>query len=112
MERLDQFGEQKGLKFTKRAEQPPRQPEPAPGSLSPESQEIYDKFIDRYAQVFDGVPTHPPEQEGGEAKRSNIGVPQAVRKMTQIYVPLLPNARQPEYDPSGAKFSGSYNLVW
>jgi phospholipase A2 len=30
-----------------------------------------------------------------------------------VYMPLLPNERTvPGYDPSTAKFSGSYNLVW
>ena len=30
-----------------------------------------------------------------------------------IYMPLLPNEREcPDYDPSTAKSSGSYNLVW
>jgi phospholipase A2 len=30
-----------------------------------------------------------------------------------VYIPLLPNERAvPGYDPSTAKFSGSYNLVW
>jgi phospholipase A2 len=30
-----------------------------------------------------------------------------------IYMPLLPNERAvPGFDPSTAKFSGSYNLVW
>lgn len=30
-----------------------------------------------------------------------------------VYMPLLPNERAvPDYDPSTAKFSGSYNLVW
>lgn len=77
-----------------------------------EAQAIYDKYAGQYAQVYDGVPLSPPETEGGEPKRSKIGVPQAVRKMTQVYVPLLPNARQPEYDPMNAKFSGVSNLVW
>ena len=30
-----------------------------------------------------------------------------------IYMPLLPNEKAvPDFDPSTAKFSGSYNLVW
>jgi len=30
-----------------------------------------------------------------------------------VYMPLLPNERAvPDFDPSTAKFSGSYNLVW
>lgn len=30
-----------------------------------------------------------------------------------IYMPLLPNEKAvPDFEPSTAKFSGSYNLVW
>lgn len=29
-----------------------------------------------------------------------------------VYLPLLPHAVQPDYDPSTADFSSSYNLVW
>jgi hypothetical protein len=39
-------------------------------------------------------------------------VPLATRPVSLIYCPLFPNKVNPGYDPSGAAFSGSYNLKW
>jgi phospholipase A2 len=44
---------------------------------------------------------------------TNPPAPAAMRDCTMIYMPLLPNERAVAgFDPSTAKFSGSYNLVW
>lgn len=34
------------------------------------------------------------------------------RPLRMVYVPLLPRMCQLDYDPSTAKFSSLYNLVW
>jgi len=39
-------------------------------------------------------------------------VPLPDHPATLVYLPLLPNRVQPEYDPSTAPFSSSYNLCW
>lgn len=84
-------------------------------------------------QIFDGVPTHPPDGPGPQSDNlepsssasafdqqpgsipyhtSNHNVPLATRPVSLIYCPLFPNKVNPGYDPSGAAFSGSYNLKW
>lgn len=39
-------------------------------------------------------------------------MPLATRPVSLVYCPLFPNKVNPGYDPSGAAFSGSYNLKW
>lgn len=43
---------------------------------------------------------------------SDHNVPLATRPVALVYCPLFPNKVNPGYDPSGAAFSGSYNLKW
>lgn len=84
-------------------------------------------------QIFDGIPTHPPhgpaptntdtspapppvsmDQQPGSIPyhTSDHNVPLATRPVSLVYCPLFPNKVNPGYDPSGAAFSGSYNLKW
>ncbi|KAH8890377.1 FabD/lysophospholipase-like protein [Thozetella sp. PMI_491] len=51
------------------------------------------QFLGKYARVFRG------RREDG-------------REIYLIYCPLLPNGVNPDFDPSTASFSSSYNLVW
>ncbi|KAH8652520.1 putative cytosolic phospholipase A2 [Xylariales sp. PMI_506] len=87
-QRVDQIGSRRGLKFVKRrdikAGDNPADPDPAP------------TVVDSYGHTVANPPASTVNQE-----------------CTMVYLPLLPNERAvPGYDPSTAKFSGSYNLVW
>jgi phospholipase A2 len=73
------------------------------------------RFDGLYAQIYDGVPCERPETviDSYGRKVTNPPAPVYSRECTMIYMPLLPNERVvPDFDPSTAKFSGSYNLVW
>ncbi|KAF2161846.1 hypothetical protein M409DRAFT_58911 [Zasmidium cellare ATCC 36951] len=104
-ERVDQIGSRRGLKFTKRhadikAGDDPKDP---------------DRFNGLYAQIYDGVPCERPQTVVDSYGRTvrNPPAPITDRECTMIYMPLLPNERAvADFDPSTAKFSGSYNLVW
>ena len=103
-ERVSQIGGRRGLKFTKRhdlkAGSDPKDP---------------DRFKGLYAQIYDGTLTDRPatviDSYGNTV--TNPPAPTSEMECTMVYMPLLPNERAvPGYDPSTAKFSGSYNLVW
>ncbi|KAH7312767.1 acyl transferase/acyl hydrolase/lysophospholipase [Stachybotrys elegans] len=51
------------------------------------------RFLDHYVKVFHGV------RENGD-------------ELYLIYCPLLPNGSNPDFNPSTASFSTSYNLIW
>ncbi|KUJ16064.1 FabD/lysophospholipase-like protein [Mollisia scopiformis] len=70
----------------------PRFSESADGTRS-DGMEVAAKFLHKYARVFLG------KRRNGE-------------EMYFIYCPLLPNGKNPDFDPSTASFSNSYNLVW
>jgi phospholipase A2 len=60
-------------------------------------------FLDRPEEVVDSyghtVTNAPP--------------PPCLHESTMIYMPILPNdGAVQDFDPSTARFSGSYNLVW
>lgn len=85
------------------------------------SEEIQERFKGRYAQILDVkvLPESDRTEEQGPTHIDENGIrynarhqPQAIRDTTMIYMPLLPHACQPDYDPSTAPFSSSYNLVW
>ncbi|RMZ82198.1 hypothetical protein DV738_g1736, partial [Chaetothyriales sp. CBS 135597] len=105
-ERADQIGSRRGLKFVKRdptlkAGTDPKDP---------------DRFKGLYAQIYDGTvlkerPETVTDSYGREVK--NPPAPPSHQDCTMVYLPILPNeAAVKDYDPSTAKFSGSYNLVW
>lgn len=104
-ERVDQIGSRRGLKFTK------RHPD-----IKPEGDEKDPHRYDAmYAQVYDGVlcerPATVKDSYGNVV--TNPPAPIVHQECTMIYMPLLPNMKVvPDFDPSTAKFSGSYNLVW
>ena len=104
-QRVDQIGCRKGLRFTK------RHPELKAGS-NPKDK---NRFKGLYAQIYDGVLA--PRTETVEDSYGNVvstpPAPTVSKDCTMVYMPLLPNdAAVPDFDPSTAKFSGSYNLVW
>lgn len=104
-QRVGQIGQRRGLNFQ------PRHP-----GLKPDADTANpDRFNGLYAQIYDGTRIARPEtvvDSYGETV-TNPPAPVAEQDCTMVYLPLLPNERAvPGYDPSTAKFSGSYNLVW
>lgn len=103
-ERVDQIGSRRGMKFTRRYDVKAKEDPKDPG-----------RFDGMYAQIYDGVPCERPAEviDSYGHKVPNPPAPVYDRECTMIYMPLLPNERAvPDFDPSTAKFSGSYNLVW
>lgn len=103
-DRVAQIGSRRGMRFTKRHDTIPSYDEKDP-----------DRFHDLYAQVYDGMPCARPDTVVDSYGRTvfNPPAPMCGRECTMVYLPLLPNERAvPDFDPSTAKFSGSYNLVW
>jgi phospholipase A2 len=103
--RVDQIGSRRGLKFTRRHD------------IEANNLDQFhpDRFKGMYAQIFDGV-LIPRPQEVVDSYGQTVNNPPAPvcrHECTMVYLPLLPNERAvPGFDPSTAKFSGSYNLVW
>lgn len=106
-ERVDQIGSRKGIKFTKRHDTKPSDDVDDP-----------DRFQGLYAQVYDGTPIERPETVKDSYGKTVPNPPAPLYppdngEVKMVYMPLLPNAKAvPGFDPSTAKFSGSYNLVW
>lgn len=103
-DRVNQIGGRRGVKFTRRHDLKPGDDPKDP-----------DRFKGLYAQLFDGVPCERPETVVDSYGKTVSNPPAAKfeKEVTMIYTPLLPNERAvPDFDPSTAKFSGSYNLVW
>lgn len=103
-ERVDQIGGRRGLKFVKRHE-----------FKAGTDLKDPDRFNGLYAQLYDGTLCERPPNVIDSYGRTVTNPPAPVchRDCTMIYMPLLPNERAvPDFDPSTAKFSGSYNLVW
>ncbi len=104
-QRVSQIGYRRGLEFKRRHDI-----KPDPDTANP------DRFKGLYAQIYDGRPVvQRPDKviDSYGTEVANPPAPQTHRECTMIYLPLLPNERAvPGYDPSTAKFSGSYNLVW
>jgi phospholipase A2 len=103
-ERVDQIGSRRGLKFTKRSN--------LKAGTEPKN---LDGFKGLYAQIHDGTLIERPpivlDLYGNSV--TNPPAPVYHFENTMVYIPLLPNERVvPGFDPSTAKFSGSYNLVW
>ena len=99
-DRVNQIGNRRGLKFTKRH------------SSSDSSHPTL------YAQIYDGHPIPRPETVIDSYGKTVPNPPAPVYEpengeVTMVYMPLLPNeSAVKDFDPSTAKWSGSYNLVW
>ncbi|OQO12081.1 hypothetical protein B0A48_02720 [Cryoendolithus antarcticus] len=103
-ERVDQIGSRRGLKFVRREDVQPGEEAREGG-----------KFRGMYAQIYDGPLCERPATVVDSYGRTvtNPPAPLCTRPCAMVYMPLLPNERAvPGFDPSTAKFSGSYNLVW
>lgn len=103
-QRVQQIGSRRGLRFQKR-----RDIKPGADTADP------DRFRGLYAQIYDGTLAPRPEKVVDSYDHEVTNPPATVvsQECTMVYMPLLPNERAvPGYDPSTAKFSGSYNLVW
>lgn len=114
-QRVSQIGQRRGLDFRKRGPNELKPPAPPPPG-SPEASDP-DRFQGLYAQIYDGVRTsgeRPATVVDSYGQTvANPPAPAVGQDCTMVYLPLLPNERAvPGYDPSTAKFSGSYNLVW
>lgn len=116
-QRVSQIGQRRGLDFRERH---PNLEAPAPAPPPPDSPEPSDadRFEGLYAQIYDGKARTSGERPATVVDSygqtvANPPAPAAGQDCTMVYLPLLPNERAvPGYDPSTAKFSGSYNLVW
>ncbi|KAK3934051.1 acyl transferase/acyl hydrolase/lysophospholipase [Diplogelasinospora grovesii] len=69
-------------------------PQPRFSDSAEKKAELESKFLHQYVRVFRG-------------RREHNG-----RELYVVYCPLLPNAVNPDFNPSTASFSNSYNLVW
>jgi phospholipase A2 len=103
--RINQMGSRRQLKFVK------RHPEVQAGAKSSP-----DRFKNLYTQIYDGTlldarPATIIDSYGHQV--TNPPAPSSGNDCTMIYMPLLPNENVVKgFDPSTAKFSGSFNLVW
>jgi cytosolic phospholipase A2 len=114
-QRVSQIGQRRGLDFRKR--NPHLDPSPPPPTPNSAEASDPDRFQGLYAQVYDGVrisgarPATVVDSYGQTV--TNPPAPVVGQDCTMVYLPLLPNeSAVPGFDPSTAKFSGSYNLVW
>ncbi|KAM0786259.1 hypothetical protein ACM66B_007058 [Microbotryomycetes sp. NB124-2] len=114
LSRIKQYCATAGLKVTTRKELPRISDDAERATFEKaafDAQEIRIKFAGRYAQVLRAVPVH--SRPGQEALVYNCRhQPQSWKPVTIIYLPLLPNAKNPKFDPSKARFSSTHNLVW
>jgi phospholipase A2 len=102
--RVDQIGSRRGLKFTRRHE-----------IKAGKGPKYLDHFKGLYAQIYDGSLIERPEKvvDSYGNTVTNPPAPVCHHEPTVVYMPLLPNEHAvADFDPSTAKFSGSYNLVW
>ncbi len=105
-ERVDQIASRRSLKYVKRH----------PEVVASTDTKDPDRFKGLYAQIYDGSilvdrPTEVVDSYGHTV--TNPPAPPCIHESTMVYIPLLPNEiTVPDFDPSTAKFSGSYNLVW
>lgn len=103
-DRIDQIGSRRGLKFTKRHD-----------IKAGTDLKDPDRFKGLYAQIYDGtLAERPPKVVDPYGNTvTNPPAPTCHTECTMVYMPLLPNERAvPGFDPSTAKFSGPFNLVW
>jgi phospholipase A2 len=102
-QRVDQIGSRRGLKFDKRVDV----------KAGPEGDS--DRFRGMYAQIYDSHMIPRPAKVTDSYGKTVTNPPAATsrKECTMVYMPLLPNEKAVAgFDPSTAKFSGSYNLVW
>jgi phospholipase A2 len=103
--RLDQIGGRRKLKFTK------RHPEIRAGKASSP-----DRFKDLYAEIYDGSVAEQRPSTVVDSYDHVVTNPPAApfeNDCIVVHLPLLPNENAVKgFDPSRAKFSGSFNLIW
>jgi phospholipase A2 len=103
--RVDQMGSRRKMKFVKRDK-----------CTQPCDKASHGRFKDMYAQIYDGTllderPATVVDSYGQVV--TNPPAPACDNDCTMVYMPLLPNESEVKgFDPSTAKFSGSFNLVW
>lgn len=142
IQRIQEGGLQKGLDIRPRVVLPPlppltpqrSDPDEKPKAPTLTGQQIQERFKGRYAQVLDARPNGPEQmaewqrrKAAGELQKWELddfkvkqdgimyndkNVPLPTNPASLVYLPLLPNKVQPDYDPSTASFSSSYNLTW
>jgi phospholipase A2 len=103
--RINQMGSRRQLKFVRLH----------PG-VEAGAKDSPDRFKDMYAQIYNGTllekrPATVIDSYGHMV--TNPPAPSSQNNCTMVYMPLLPNENAVKgFDPSTAKFSGSFNLVW
>jgi phospholipase A2 len=83
--------------------------------IHPEPEDDPGRFQRLYAQIYDGRFSQKPEKVLDSYGKQVTNPPAAAcnKECTMVYLPVLPNQKAvPDFDPSTANFSGSYNLVW
>lgn len=110
-ERVDQIGSRRGMRYTKRTSDIPSNTPTTSSSPDPDEK----RSDEEYGQIYDGVlcdrPAHVTDSYGHTV--TNPPAPVCHKDNTIVYMPLLNNEDAvPGFDPSTAKWSGSYNLVW
>ncbi|EED15715.1 cytosolic phospholipase A2, putative [Talaromyces stipitatus ATCC 10500] len=111
-ERVDQIGSRRGIRYTKRTSNVASETSSTPVHSREHKEKRSD---DAYGQIYDGNlfsrPAHVIDSYGHTV--TNPPAPICYKDNTIIYMPLLENEdAAPGFDPSTAKWSGSYNLVW
>ncbi|KAK6833735.1 hypothetical protein PG987_008429 [Apiospora arundinis] len=108
-QRIEQIGSRRGLSFVKRRRAVNDKNKASGEEAKTEADDPDHDPKDRFRGIAPGDGRRLVRPHRDEP----AGAPAAAKECTVVYLPLLPNERAvPGYDPSTAKFSGSYNLVW
>lgn len=118
-QRVDQVGSRRGIRYTKRSidtADKELKVDSKPSSTSDSSQSSSTRHpSNKYAQIYDGELCQRPAEVIDSYGHivTNPPAPVCHKDNTIVYMPLLENEDAvPNYNPSTAKWSGSYNLVW
>lgn len=120
-QRADQIGSRRGIRYTKRpintTTEDVSKLESTSSSKSESSQSspTSRRSDDEYAQIYDGDLCQRPAEviDSYGHTVTNPPAPVCHKGNSIVYMPLLDNEDAvPDYNPSTAKWSGSYNLVW
>ncbi|KAJ3124279.1 hypothetical protein HK098_001289, partial [Nowakowskiella sp. JEL0407] len=98
---LERFGKRRGFAFTRTTPEPPQVVVPENGTLEPlkgNPELIKTRYANRFCQVFEGVPTNK-----GQLGEHNE--PMADHDLTVLYMPVLPNPKSADFEPSTKLFT-------
>ncbi|KAJ1536994.1 hypothetical protein HK096_005525 [Nowakowskiella sp. JEL0078] len=98
---IGRFAKRRGYNFTQISPKPKEVVVPADGTLPPlkdNPELIKSRYENRYLQLFEGVPSN----KGGFGEHFE---PQADKKITLAYMPVLPNPKLAGFEPSTKIFT-------